>query len=125
MAKVIVIGGGVGGLTVAHELAERGFEVHVYETRAAWGGKARSQPVVGTGTGGRRDLPGEHGFRFYPRFYRHVIDMMARTPVPDAPTPPKGSSSLQKCHSVSSMVTPPAMVCCKMRSREARSPPNI
>lgn len=84
MAKIIVIGGGVGGLTAAHELAERGHEVHVYETLAAWGGKARSQPVPGTGTAGRRDLPGEHGFRFFPRFYRHVIDMMARTPVPDA-----------------------------------------
>ena len=85
MAKVIVIGGGVGGLTTAHELAERGFEVHIYESRASWGGKARTQPVRGTGTGGRRDLPGEHGFRFYPRFYRHVIDTMARIPVPDAP----------------------------------------
>lgn len=83
MARVIVIGGGIGGLTAAHELAERGFEVHVYETRSAWGGKARTQPVAGTGTGGRLDLPGEHGFRFYPRFYRHVIDMMARTPVGD------------------------------------------
>src|SRR5688572_28978720 len=83
MARVIVIGGGIGGLTVAHELAERGFEVHVYEARSAWGGKARTQPVAGTGTGGRLDLPGEHGFRFYPRFYRHVIDMMARTPVGD------------------------------------------
>ena len=60
MAKVIVIGGGVGGLTVAHELAERGLEVHVYEALAAWGGKARSQPVYGTGTMGRRDLPGDH-----------------------------------------------------------------
>ena len=83
MARVIVIGGGIGGLTVAHELAERGFEVHVYEARLAWGGKARTQPVAGTGTGGRLDLPGEHGFRFYPRFYRHVIDIMARTPVGD------------------------------------------
>jgi len=83
MAKVIVIGGGVGGLTAAHELAERGFKVEVYETRAAWGGKARTQPVPGTASAGRRDLPGEHGFRFYPRFYRHVIDMMARTPVGD------------------------------------------
>jgi uncharacterized protein with NAD-binding domain and iron-sulfur cluster len=81
MSKVIVIGGGVGGLTAAHELVERGFEVHVYEARAAWGGKARSQPVLGTGTDGRKDLPGEHGFRFYPRFYRHVVDMMARTPL--------------------------------------------
>ncbi|HEY3496583.1 MAG TPA: FAD-dependent oxidoreductase [Polyangiaceae bacterium] len=86
MTRVIVIGGGIGGLTSAHELAERGFEVHVYEARNAWGGKARTQPVAGTGTGGRLDLPGEHGFRFYPRFYRHVIDMMARTPAGEGAT---------------------------------------
>ncbi len=79
---VIVIGGGIGGLTAAHELVERGFTVDVYETRASWGGKARSQPVPGTGTGGRMDLPGEHGFRFYPRFYTHVIDTMKRIPSP-------------------------------------------
>jgi uncharacterized protein with NAD-binding domain and iron-sulfur cluster len=85
MTKVVVVGGGVGGLTAAHELAERGFEVDLYEARADWGGKARSQPLAGTGSAGRRDLPGEHGFRFYPRFYRHVIDMMARTPIPGSP----------------------------------------
>ncbi len=79
---VIVIGGGVGGLTAAHELIERGFTVDVYETRGSWGGKARSQPVAGTGTNGRKDLPGEHGFRFYPRFYKHVVDTMARIPMP-------------------------------------------
>jgi uncharacterized protein with NAD-binding domain and iron-sulfur cluster len=83
MPRVVVIGGGIGGLTVAHELGERGFDVHIYESRSAWGGKARTEPVVGSGVGGRRDLPGEHGFRFYPRFYRHVIDMMARTPIGD------------------------------------------
>ncbi len=76
-----MIGGGVAGLTVAHELADRGFGVDVYEARPDFGGKARSQPVPGTGTDGRRDLPGEHGFRFYPRFYRHVTDQMARIPV--------------------------------------------
>jgi 15-cis-phytoene desaturase len=80
--SVIVIGGGIGGLTAAHELAERGFTVHVYDARATWGGKARSQPVPGSGTGGRKDLPGEHGFRFYPRFYTHVIDTMKRIPSP-------------------------------------------
>src|ERR1051326_2989688 len=80
MPSVIVIGGGVAGLTAAHELAERGFTVDVYESRPTWGGKARSQPVRGTGTNGRRDLPGEHGFRFYPRFYKHVIDTMSRIP---------------------------------------------
>jgi 15-cis-phytoene desaturase len=79
--RVIVIGGGVAGLTVAHELAERGLGVDVYEARPKFGGKARSQPVPETGTSGRRDLPGEHGFRFYPRFYRHVIDQMTRIPV--------------------------------------------
>jgi hypothetical protein len=26
-------------------------------------------------------LPGEHGFRFFPRFYRHLFDLMRRTPI--------------------------------------------
>ncbi|RKH12963.1 FAD-dependent oxidoreductase [Corallococcus praedator] len=85
MPDVIVVGGGIAGLTAAHELVERGFKVHVFDSRATWGGKARSQPVPGTGTGNRRALPGEHGFRFYPRFYRHVIDQMQRTPAAGAP----------------------------------------
>ncbi len=77
--RVAVLGGGMAGLAVAHELAERGFEVTVFEPKA-WGGKARSIPVPGTGTGGRADLPGEHGFRFFPGFYHHVPDSMRRTP---------------------------------------------
>src|SRR5258707_6360346 len=81
MPSVIVTGGGVGGLTAAQEPAGGGFPVDIYETRPVWGGKARSQPVPGTGTDGRHDLPGEHGFRFYPRFYKHVIDTMSRIPV--------------------------------------------
>ena len=81
MTSVAVLGGGVAGLTAAHELAERGFDVTVYEARPdAFGGKARSIPVPDSGTGGRIDLPGEHGFRFFPGFYKHVPDTMARTP---------------------------------------------
>jgi uncharacterized protein with NAD-binding domain and iron-sulfur cluster len=79
--QVIVIGGGVAGLTAAHELSDRGAAVTVYERRSDWGGKARSRAVPGTAVGGRKPLPGEHGFRFYPRFYRHVIDLMQRIPV--------------------------------------------
>lgn len=37
-----VLGGGIGGLTATHELAERGFSVVVYEARAEAGGKSRS-----------------------------------------------------------------------------------
>ena len=77
---VAVLGGGVAGLSAAHELAERGFRVTVYETSRTTGGKARSIFVPGTGTGGRRDLPGEHGLRFFPSFYRHLPDTMRRIP---------------------------------------------
>ncbi|HET8951652.1 MAG TPA: FAD-dependent oxidoreductase, partial [Solirubrobacteraceae bacterium] len=80
MTTVAVLGGGVAGLSAAHELAERGFAVTVYEARDAPGGKARSIPYAGSGTGGRADLPGEHGFRFFPGFYRHLPDTMGRIP---------------------------------------------
>jgi uncharacterized protein with NAD-binding domain and iron-sulfur cluster len=83
--KVIVLGGGVAGLSAAHELAERGFDVTVYETRPIPGGKARSMPFPGSGVGGRRDLPGEHGFRFFPGFYRHLPDTMKRIPYKGRP----------------------------------------
>src|ERR1022692_3986919 len=77
---VAILGGGVAGLSAAHELIERGFQVDVFERKPVLGGKARSIPVAGSGTGGRRDLPGEHGFRFFPGFYKHVTDTMRRIP---------------------------------------------
>src|SRR5271166_2695355 len=91
--RVIVLGGGVAGMSAAHELIERGFEVVVLERRKIAGGKARSVPVADDGpdTGGRQlvdkgvkslmdKIPGEHGFRFFPGFYKHVIDTMRRIP---------------------------------------------
>lgn len=75
-----VLGGGIGGLTAAHELAERGFSVVVYEARAEAGGKSRSGGVTGSGRDGRRDLPCEHGFRFFPGWYKHLTETMARIP---------------------------------------------
>ncbi|WP_329335980.1 FAD-dependent oxidoreductase [Streptomyces sp. NBC_00663] len=78
--RVAVLGGGVSGLSAAHELAERGYAVTVHEYYDVLGGKARSMPVPGTATGGRADLPAEHGFRFFPGFYRNLPDTMRRIP---------------------------------------------
>jgi uncharacterized protein with NAD-binding domain and iron-sulfur cluster len=78
--RVVVLGGGVGGLSAAHELIERGFQVELYELRAVLGGKARSIPIEGTASGGRDPLPGEHGFRFFPGFYKHLPDTLRRIP---------------------------------------------
>ncbi len=100
--KVVILGGGVAGLSAAHELLERGFEVEILEKLKLPGGKARSIPVLaGLGDHGGKDahidavraaeaidplgksrpwLPGEHGFRFFPNFYRHITDTLARIP---------------------------------------------
>ncbi len=104
--KVAILGGGVAGMSAAHELAERGFEVEVFERQPLCGGKARSIPVLPAlgDHGGKRSqalaakywreysatradpsavspwVPGEHGFRFFPSFYRHIIDTMERIP---------------------------------------------
>jgi 15-cis-phytoene desaturase len=80
--SVAVLGGGVAGLSAAHELAERGYDVTVYEKKDMFGGKARSLSVPNTATADRKDLPGEHGFRFFPRFYKHLPDTMMRIPCP-------------------------------------------
>lgn len=80
--KVVIIGGGVAGMSAAHELVERGYTVEVYEKNIHYaGGKARSVDYKGEQKPGYENpLPGEHGFRFFPGFYKHVIDTMKRIP---------------------------------------------
>lgn len=84
--SVAIIGGGVAGMSAAHELMRRSgkpveYDITVYDANPErCGGKARSIPVPNSGTGGREDLPGEHGFRFFPGFYRHLPDTMAHIP---------------------------------------------
>ncbi len=73
------MGGGVAGLSAAHELADRGFEVDVYEAEGVYGGKARSIFAPGRVRGGA-DLPGEHGHRIFPAFYHHLLDTLGRIP---------------------------------------------
>jgi uncharacterized protein with NAD-binding domain and iron-sulfur cluster len=77
--RVAILGAGVAGLSAAHELVERGIDVDVYDRLPIAGGKARSIVIDRPE---QRGLPGEHGFRYFPAFYRHVIDTMRRTPLP-------------------------------------------
>lgn len=72
--KVVIVGGGVAGLTAAHELIEREYDVVVIERRPFLGGKAASYEVA---VGGQQ-LPGEHGFRFFPGWYRNLPDTLKR-----------------------------------------------
>ena len=83
--KVVILGGGIASMSAAHELAERGFDVAVYEARNIPGGKARSIPVPDSNQNGKKELPGEHGFRFFPGFYRHINDTMKRIPYKNNP----------------------------------------
>ncbi|ROQ94947.1 uncharacterized protein with NAD-binding domain and iron-sulfur cluster [Streptomyces sp. 2132.2] len=104
--RVAVLGGGVAGLTAAHELTERGYAVTVYERRAL-GGKARSMDVPGSARGGRRPLPAEHGFRFIPGIYHNLPDTMRRIPFPG------------NAHGVwDNLVAPPEMMFARAAGRE-------
>ncbi len=79
--KVAILGGGIAGMSAAHELAERGFEVEIYEFKNDHcGGKARSVDVPNSARGNKKPLPGEHGFRFFPGFYKHINDTLKRIP---------------------------------------------
>ena len=72
--KVIIIGAGIAGLTVAHELVEKGFEVEVYEKSSVAGGMARS---TRTPSG----VPSEHSWRGYAPFYYNAFEIMSRIPI--------------------------------------------
>ena len=81
--SVAVFGAGPAGLTAAHELRCRGYDVTVYEKNGerAVGGKARTQYwTLDDGT----ELQGEHGFRFFPAFYQLIDDTMNRIPLDPA-----------------------------------------
>ena len=112
MAKVVVLGGGIAGFSAAHELAERGFEVVLIEKTGIPGGKARSSPVYRWGRSPGRPsratrvanpgdpvtwVPGEHGFRFFPGFYRHVVDSMTRIPTPGGITAADHLVPISRC----------------------------
>ncbi len=85
--KVIILGGGVAGLSAAHELVNRGLDVEVYERNPIYvGGKARSVDYDKDRTY-KEPLPAEHGFRFFPGFYKHITATMKEIPYPAPDSP--------------------------------------
>lgn len=80
-ARVVIVGGGVGGLSAALELLQRGFEVELFDAGEIFGGKVRSWGAPHSALEGFDPLPAEHGFHFFPMFYKHMPDTMSRIPV--------------------------------------------
>ncbi len=84
--NIAIIGGGIAGLSAAHELAKFYDGIHVFEAGDKVGGKACSQNVHDHFTAAGTRPPkefwiGEHGFRLFPHTYRHVIETMKEIPV--------------------------------------------
>lgn len=78
---VAVVGGGIAGMTAAHELAERGFKVTLYDNKSELGGKARSFYLTDDATS--KTYAAEHGFRFFLRWYENLHHTLQRIPVDD------------------------------------------
>jgi len=77
--KVIVCGAGIGGLTVAHELAKRNVEVVVYEKNNIVGGMARSNYHINKKTG--KKYPTEYSWRVYGSEYKNLLRLLHEIPL--------------------------------------------
>jgi hypothetical protein len=60
-------------------------------------------------------LPGEHGYRYFPAYYRHLFDVMKRTPILDPDGEETGRTTF------SQLVTPPGVAISLAESRRIES----
>lgn len=74
-SSVSIFGGGISGLTIAHELIEKGFEVHLYELTSSIGGMAKSIRES------EYNIPTEHSWRGYWPFYKNCFNILSRIPI--------------------------------------------
>jgi uncharacterized protein with NAD-binding domain and iron-sulfur cluster len=82
--RVAIFGAGITGLTIAHECAEAGLSVSVYEKAARVGGKALSfrLPPDHAFAG----APVEHSIRAFQSWYASFYETLKRVPHPDGGT---------------------------------------
>ncbi len=76
--RVLVIGGGITGLTVAHECVEAGAEVEICERELRWGGKAMSYRLDANER--MAGVPVEHSLRNFSSVYFSLFETMRRIP---------------------------------------------
>ena len=72
--KIIIIGSGISGLTIAHELINKGFNVEIYEKSNISGGMARSTRIT-------NNIPTDHSWRGYAPFYHNTYNIMKQIPI--------------------------------------------
>jgi len=70
---VAIAGGGIGGLTVAHELQERGYDVTIYEASNIFGGKAAAEEF-------NDNLFRDHSIKNISGYYYCLLETMKRIP---------------------------------------------
>ena len=74
--RVAVFGAGVAGLSAAHELADAGYAVTVYEFASTPGGHAKSARMPDN------RMPTEYSWRGFGPWYNNALEMMRRIPSP-------------------------------------------
>jgi isorenieratene synthase len=72
--KIAVVGGGIAGISAASNLAERGFQVTLFEKENYLGGKLGAWTFESHG----ETLHMEHGFHAFFRQYYNLLDFMKR-----------------------------------------------
>lgn len=71
--NIIVFGGGLAGLTVCHELINKGFNIILVEKDNLLGGMARSRRE-------KNNVPSEHSWRGYAPFYKNTFNLIRTIP---------------------------------------------
>lgn len=75
---VIIIGGGIAGLTTAHELLELKYDVILLERNDIVGGLARTYQ--------NKTCPYEYSWRAFGPYYSNVFNIMSRIKIKDNKT---------------------------------------
>ena len=76
MYDIIIFGGGLSGLTLAHELIKKKFKILIIEKDNDLGGMARSET-------NKNLFPSEHSWRGYAPFYKNTFQLMKEIPYYD------------------------------------------